>query len=102
MISLVSPYDLPAPPVLQKEAFFKKMREIIRLNHPRAKKKEIIKKKKVAQDGLTLWSPYPSRSAKRSVFGQQKGILWSTFFGPKKAKVDHKLGPLDGLTLWSP
>ena len=58
-------------------------------------------KKRVARERLTLWSTYPSHSAERSVFDPKNGTRWSTFFWPKKKEVDHWVGPLDGLTLWS-
>ena len=65
---------------------------------PKARKSS---KKRLAQDGSNTWSTYPSHSAERSVFGPKKGSLWSTFFGRKKTKVDHKIGPLDGSNTWS-
>ena len=77
------------------------MREIISLNQDFGQKQK-NKKKKVKNPGLNLRSPYPLRSAERSVFGQKKRSLRSTFFGPKKTQVDLKLCPLDGLNLRSP
>ena len=51
MISRVYTYDLPTPPILQKEAFLPKMREIISLNHILAKKRS---KKPLQKYGLNL------------------------------------------------
>ena len=50
---MVSLYDLPTPPILQKEAFL----------------------------------------------AEKKAVYDLPFLAPQKTKVDHRLGPLDGLTL---
>ena len=49
-------------------------------------KKGDHERKKVAQDGLNVWSTYPLRSAERSVFGQKKGVYDLPFFAPPPPK----------------